>query len=59
MAPVANSAIATTPPMVPPTMAATGVGLLVLVLDGLGVEEPVVVGDVIAKDSIVDRLASL
>lgn len=67
MVPVANSAMATTPPTAPPTIAPTGVGLLVL--DGPGAEELVavpdteprlvLVWDVIAKDSIVDRLASL
>ena len=57
--------------MAPPAMATTGAGLSVLVLDGPGVEELVVVpepepvsllvpvGDVIAKDSIVDRFGSL
>ena len=57
--------------MAPPAMATTGAGLSVLVLDGPGVEELVVVpepepvsllvpvGDVIAKDRIVDRFGSL
>ena len=57
MAAVVISTIATTPRAVPPTMVATGAGLL----GDPDVEELAVVpvGDVIAKDSIVDILASL
>ena len=56
MAAVAISAIATTPRTVPRTMVATGAGLLDPDVEELAV---VLVGDVIAKDSIVDILAPL
>ena len=59
MAPTPIRAITTTPPTIPPTMAATG-GLSVRSGPGVAVfAEPVAVPlrDVIAKDSIVDKLA--
>lgn len=56
MAAVAISTIAVTPRAVPPTMAATGAGLL----RDPDVEEPaVVLGDIITKDCIVNIFTSL